>query len=341
MPREETFAAFMQRALFDPSSGYYSRQIKTVGARGDFSTSATVSPLLGRAIAAWLIEQSRTMPEVRTIIEVGGGDGSLMSAVRKHMGWWNRRRFQFCVVETSPVLEKQQRERLGDSIRWFRDLKDVLNAVDGRAFIFHNELLDALPITLVQWDADSAAWREVWLVHHEDGSVAEELRPLAHDSTARASSFSVLDHWTATSPPRSKRQRCELHTGIAGWLADWCPLWKTGAMLAIDYGDTFPNVYFRRPHGTLRAYLLHQRLEGADVYANAGRQDITCDINFTDVQNWCAQLGMSGLRIDAQVGFIKRMVPVSLAASTHGERFIMDEAGAGGAFKCLTAQMRR
>ena len=137
---EESFAAFMQRALFDPRGGYYSRQIKTVGARGDFSTSATVSPLLGRAIAAWLIEQSHAMPEVRTIIEVGGGNGSLMAAVRKQLGWWRRRRFQFCLVETSPVLEKQQRERLGDAVPWFRDLKDAPAAAEGRACIFHHEL---------------------------------------------------------------------------------------------------------------------------------------------------------------------------------------------------------
>lgn len=325
----------MQRALFDPRGGYYSRQIKTVGARGDFSTSATVSPLLGRAIAAWLIEQSHAMPEVRTIIEVGGGDGSLMSAVRKQMGWWRHRRFQFCLVETSTVLEKQQRERLGDSVRWFRELKDALDATDGRAFIFHNELLDALPVTLVQWDANSAVWHEVWLLHHEDGRVTEELRPLAPSSSA-AFAFSAL-----AQSPAAPKQRCELHTGIATWLADWSPHWQTGAMLVIDYGDTFPAVYHRRPNGTLRAYLLHQRLEGADVYANAGRQDITCDINFTDVQNWCSHLGMTGLNLETQSAFICRHVPRAEAPTSAADRFVLDESGAGGAFKCLTALMRR
>lgn len=333
--REESFAAFMQRALFDPSSGYYTRQIKTVGARGDFSTSATVSPLLGRAIAAWLTEQSRVMPEVKTIIEIGGGDGSLMAAVRKQMGWWKRRRFQFCLVETSPVLEKQQRERLGGSVRWFRDVKDALADADGRAFIFHNELLDALPVTLVQWDAETATWHEVWLVHHDGGRITEELRPLAPDSLP-GFAFSVLGQ-----PPASPQQRCELHTGIATWLADWSPHWKTGAMLAIDYGDMCPALYHRRPKGTLRAYLLHQRLEGADVYANAGRQDITCDINFTDLQNGCAQFGMSALQLETQSAFIRRHVPHADAMRNAADRFVLDEAGAGGAFKCLTALMRR
>jgi len=37
-------------------------------------------------------------------------------------------------------------------------------------------------------------------------------------------------------------------------------------MLTIDYGDTCPALYLRRPRGTLRAYAHHQRLEGYDVY---------------------------------------------------------------------------
>ena len=49
----------MARALFDPERGYYTRHIKTVGARGDFSTSATLSPALGHAIAARLHSAKR------------------------------------------------------------------------------------------------------------------------------------------------------------------------------------------------------------------------------------------------------------------------------------------
>ena len=172
-------------------------------------------------------------------------------------------------------------------------------------------------------------------MHHDDGRVIEELRPLAPDNPP-GFSFSVLDQ-----PPSSPKQRCELHTGIARWLADWSPHWKAGAMLTIDYGDTFPAPYHRRPNGTLRAYLLHQRLEGADVYANAGRQDITCDINFTDVQRWSGQLGMSGLHLETQSAFIRRHVPSAEATAGAADRFVLDEAGAGGAFKCLTALMRR
>ena len=313
----EPFSNFMQRALYDPLRGYYAARIKTVGARGDFSTAATLSPLLGKAIARWLLVEAR-QTGVRTIIEVGGGDGSLMGAVLDGLGWWQRRRFQVSMVEASPVLQQQQKQRLGRRVKaWFNTLPQALAASEGKALIFHNELLDAFPVDIVQ--AEGAAWHEVWL-RHDGGAIKEELRPLA----LSVEPFSVL-----RTKPAGRR---ELHTAVRAWLADWMPKWSRGAMLTIDYGDLFPALYHRRPQGTLRAYLMQQRLTGPEVYLNAGRQDITCDVNFTDLREWLAEFGAQETSFEAQDEFIRRLVPVPGGAR---EAFIIHEQGAGQAFKCL------
>ncbi len=313
----EPFSSFMQRALYDPQRGYYTTRIKTVGARGDFSTSATLSPLLGKAVAKWLDDEA-AHTGVRTIIEVGGGDGSLMNAVLKALGWWQRRRFEVFMVDASPILRDQQRRNLGGRVKaWFKTLPEALAACEGRALIFHNELLDAFPVDLVQ--ASEAAWHEVWL-RHEGGSVREELRPLAIDP----GTFCVLNAKPAG--------RCELATAVHAWLGQWLPLWKAGAMLTIDYGDLFPTLYHRRPHGTLRAYLFQQRLTGPEVYMNPGRQDITCDVNFTDLRAWLEQAGCHETTFETQAAFIRNRVAVPAAAEAA---FITHEDGAGQAFKCL------
>lgn len=299
----------MARALFDPERGYYTRRIRTVGSRGDFSTSATLSPCLGGAAAAWLKSESRIQPPVRHIIEIGAGDGSLMQAVRKSLGWWTRRHFTFHIVETSPVLREQQQKNLGNKVRWHTDIESVLAHAQGNAFIYHNELLDAFPATLVQWNAQERRWQEVW--------VPESLHPLDLD----AAHFSALRH---TAFP--DHQRCELHPSIRDWLRNWTPQWKSGAMLTIDYGDDFPRLYHRRPRGTLRAYLLHQRLTGTDVYANPGRQDITADINFTDYCDWLHELGIEQVSHQTLAEFLR----------PHGAPAqLLDPDGAGSAFKCL------
>ena len=326
----------MQRALFDPQRGYYSRKIATVGARGDFSTSASLSPLLGKAVSRWIIEQSRLQPTVRTVIEVGGGDGSLMKTVLQHLGWHRRWRFDFCMVEKSAVLKEQQLNRLGSRVRWFDDIEPALDSCAGRALIYHNEFLDALPVKLAQWDAEAGCWMEVWLVHHSEGRINEVLRPLSF-TTNDAEDFSALAQWTSPSA----NQRCELHSGIKQWLAGLSPHWKMGSMLAIDYGDTFPGLYHRRPNGTLRAYLLHQRLEGQAVYQNTGRQDITADVNFTDLQAWCARLGWADARMETQAEFIKRLLGRPLDKSGEAENFLLAPDGAGSAFKCLTVRRSR
>lgn len=305
----EPFSSFMVRALFDPERGYYTRHIKTVGARGDFSTSATLSVSLGNAVAAWLKSESRVHPGVRQVIEVGAGNGSLMQAVRRSLGWWTRRRFTFHIVETSPVLRVQQQKRLGGQIQWHESLEKALAATQGEALIYHNELLDAFPATLVQWDAAEQRWLEVW--------VPESL----HTHEFDPADFSVLRHAMFAD-----RQRCEIHPSIRDWLRNWTPQWKGGAMLTIDYGDEFPQLYHRRPHGTLRAYLLHQRLTGADVYANPGRQDITADINFTDYRSWLDALGLVAVQSQPLADFLR----------PHGAPAqLLDADGAGGAFKCL------
>lgn len=301
----------MARALFDPERGYYTRHIKTVGARGDFSTSATLSPALGRAVAAWLQAEYRLQPQVRHIIEIGAGDGSLMHTVRNSLGWWARRRFTFHIVETSPVLQREQQKKLGAKVIWHNDLESALASVGGHAHIYHNELLDAFPATLVQWDAASQRWLEVW--------VPEQLHPHALD----AAHYSALRHTTFAD-----HQRCELHPSVRDWLYQWTPHWKGGAMLTIDYGDDFPRLYHRRPHGTLRAYLLHQRLTGADIYANPGRQDITADINFTDYAAWLRELGLTEVSHHTLAEFLHSHAAPAPAA-------LIDTDGAGTAFKCF------
>jgi SAM-dependent MidA family methyltransferase len=320
----EPFSAFMARALYDPERGYYSRNIRTVGARGDFSTSATLSPMLGEAIGRWLGAEARRQPWVRSLVEIGAGDGSLLEAVRARLGWWTRR-FDLHIVETSPVLRARQQERLGAGVTWHEDLPAALRATGGRAFLIHNELLDAFPVTLAVWTPDG--WREVWVGGR---SVAEELRPLS----VAPQGFSALAGWT---PPYAG-QRVELHAAVRAWLRGWAPLWRAGAMLSIDYGDTFPALYHRRPRGTLRAYWLQHRLEGDAVYASAGQQDLTADVNFTDYRAWAAELGWREVAYDTQAGFLQRWLPAG--ARSDADRFLLDPDGAGGAFKVVVHRTR-
>jgi SAM-dependent MidA family methyltransferase len=332
-PGAEPASAFLARALFDPEHGYYARRVRTVGARGDFSTAATLSPTLGRAVAAWLRHEALRQPAVRDVVEIGAGDGSLLEVVRDALGPVARRWLRLHVVEASPVLKAQQQARLatgsGPGVTWHDDVPAALSALRGRAFLFHNEVLDAFPVDVVQWsDGD---WHELWL-EREGRTIRETLRPLTWTDAERAD-FAALRAWTPSSPPPYRDQRVELQRPVRDWLRAWAPAWKAGAMLTIDYGDVFPELYDRRPRGTLRAYLLHQRLEGEDVWANAGWQDVTCDVDFTDVRAWAAALGWREALFTTQERFVRDRVPERL--HVEADRVLLHPLGAGGAFKVL------
>jgi SAM-dependent MidA family methyltransferase len=331
--RVESFEAFMGRALYDSQHGYYSCRIRDVGKHGDFSTSATLGPDLGIAVAHWIRLESRLHPGIRHVIEAGPGSGELSAVVRKELGFWERRRWTWHLVEASPVLRERQKRTLGDAVTWHLTMEEALKACGGEALIFHNELLDAFPVVRVEWR--EACWQEIWLEWTGVGHPKEVLRPVRVDP---------MDPYVVLRFQAKEGQRCELQRAVRDWLLGWAPDWVRGSVLAVDYGDEFPALYRRRPHGTLRAYLNQER--SADVYSNVGFQDLTADVNFTDYRAWALQLGWECAGFQTQSEFLESYAPIESGsgfwkrrsrspADRERSRFLRDPEGAGGAFRCV------
>ena len=313
-----SFHDFMAAALYDPERGYYTRKIKTVGRGGDFATSATLSPWLGKAVAGWLRE-SRA---VGNIIEVGPGNGMLAEAALEEFGWWARRKMTLWLVEKSPVLQAQQRERLGKyrCVRWAESVGEALKASGGEAMIYSNELVDAFPVILAEWR--DGHWQEVWVELTAEGRLVETLRPLAED----VSSVLLKPNWAASG------QRVEVPWSYRKWLAEWSQLAKNVNILTIDYGADFPDIAARRPHGSLRGYLRHERKQGVAIYENMCSQDLTADVCFTDLVEWGRQLGWRDTWQGSQGEFLQRYAP---AGKSREAEYLQREDGAGGAFRVL------
>lgn len=264
-----SFEQFMNRALHDPRHGYYARRIQAVGRGGDFTTAPMLTDSPARAIARWAAAALRETG-CRHLIEIGPGEGTLAAAVLRHLPWRVRWKTKLHLVETSIPLMARQRKLLGVRANWHGSPQEALDACGGHAVIWSNELVDAFPVRLFQ--RSSQGWQEV-AVNSE--SLRESLLPPA-----------PLPESSAFLDSHPEGQRIEVHQSYHQYLAEWMPSWKSGRMLTIDYGAEARDLYQRRPRGTLRAYLFHQRLEGGAIYQNSGRQDITADVNFTDLQAW-------------------------------------------------------
>ena len=292
-----TFEEFFEAALYHPDLGYYSTNIRTVGQGGDFSTSATLDPGLSRAIANWITATRKSAsPTIRDIIEIGAGDGSLAEAILTEFQWLERRQIRYHIVDTSGPLRDSQRENLGrrKNVHWHKTVEDALRECDGRSLIFSNELIDAFPPRVFQWNAEISSWEELSIHFDDEGNLAEFLSQVGSPPSVSIP-LSFADG-----------QRIERHESHEGWLAEWTPSWKAGEMLTIDYGDEYPAVYHRRPRGTIRGYCHHLHFEsGPDVYARFGRQDLTTDIDFTDLITSSERCKLRARPLQSQGDFIR------------------------------------
>jgi SAM-dependent MidA family methyltransferase len=306
-----TIEEFMRRALYDPRHGYYSRRIAGIGKHGDFTTAPMMGDALAMAIARWA-ENALRETCCRDLIEIGPGEGALAAAVWKQLPWSLRWRSRLHLVETSAPLREIQSRRLGKHVRWHDHPAAALDACGGSAVVFSNELVDAFPARVFEKTSDG--WREMAVKRGDHGHAVECLP----ENTGLPSSSSFdIDHVAG--------QRVEIHESYHKWLESWLPRWRAGRMLTIDYGGTADSMYHRRPRGTLRGYLLHQRLDGLEIYQNPGRADLTADVNFTDLIAW------SGTR--TRVRGLHQLAEFMRAWGAGG--FLTEAGGAGGAFMAL------
>ena len=312
----------MQEALYHPRFGYYSSKIRDIGSGGDFSTGATLDKGLPQAIAAWITRRARDLQWRRIpVIEIGAGSGSLARSILHHLDWGIRWKLDYMIHETSPVLKTRQEQQLRwRGVRWIASLADALEISGGRALIFSNELVDAFPCRL--FEKVEGAWRECGVSFDEQAGLSEVLLQAAPEIP-----------WFQQFADLPEGQRVERIDSYHSWLKEWSASWKAGSLLTIDYGDMSDRLYERRPQGSLRAYWRHHRLTGRDLYARFGNQDITTDVNFSDLIGWGRDLNWKHQPLMSQREFVKSWMPENKFRSLSS-RFT-DPGAAGDAFKVL------
>lgn len=361
------FEEFMAAALFHQDFGYYSVRAQDVGAQGDFSTSATLSSDLGKAVAHWLVAESTRIFRWQWnihIVEVGAGNGALAESVLRALPLHISVRTKYHIVEKSSPLRDKQQETLrpltrfpGPRILWHIDMDSVLKMTNSFC-LFSNELVDAFPASVFRWNspepqsqslknypdpipppAESSTqghWKKLFL-RLESDQLFEEWHQISRHELQSITSIAEPSGWNGHGPRQN--QRCEVHFSFREWLHAWVPRVRSLSMLTIDYGDLFPYLYKHHPAGTLRSYFRHNRFTGNDIYKNIGAQDITCDVNFTDLKLWGQELDLHSEPVINQSQFFHSRVPSHNPDPANPEsqatEFLTNPAGAGHAFKVL------
>ena len=148
----QSFAWFMQQALYHPEHGYYSSGRCQIGRKGDYFTNVSVGPLFGQLLASQFSEIWDRLGKMNdfVIVEQGAHDGQfaldVLEFVQKRIPeFFDALRYR--ILEPFPILEQQQRRKLEafeDKVQWLDSLESFTGVH------FSNELLDAMPVRLIR-----------------------------------------------------------------------------------------------------------------------------------------------------------------------------------------------
>jgi SAM-dependent MidA family methyltransferase len=147
----QSFAWFMQQALYHSEHGYYSSGRCAIGRKGDYFTNVSVGPLFGQLLAAQFSEIWERLGRLNNfvIVEQGAHDGQfaldvLEFAQKRLPEFFEALRYR--ILEPFAILKEQQRRTLkgfGDKVKWLDSPEPFMG------IHFSNELLDAMPVRLI------------------------------------------------------------------------------------------------------------------------------------------------------------------------------------------------
>jgi SAM-dependent MidA family methyltransferase len=257
----QSFAWFMQQALYHPEHGYYSSGRCAIGREGDYFTNVSVGPLFGQLLSAQFAEIWEQLGKIDNfvIVEQGAHDGQfardvLESAQKRAPEFFEVLRYQ--IVEPFPILQDRQSrtlERFCDKIEWRDSLQPFVGVH------FSNELLDAMPVRLI------SGGMEKFVGLDGDRLVFVE-RPLFQGATAAGLA-------KAAQPSRGKGAFNQL---ALDWIGAVAATVHRGYVIAIDYGrwdDEFEaNVQVRAQHRNLDS-----------PFKQIGHADITMPVDWASI----------------------------------------------------------
>ena len=274
-------ADYMTLCLFDPKDGYYATR-PALGAGGDFITAPMVSQMFGEMIGVWVAQMWQAMgaPAAFRLVEIGGGDGTLMSDIVRVMERVDglAAAAEVVMIEPSLPLRTLQQARIPHA-RCLTRLEDLPG--DQPLIVVANEVLDCLPAR--QFILTEAGWHErrVGVI---DGDLAFGLAPV--DAAPPLAWQAAIGDMVEVSAAQGRFAQ-ELALRIRE---------THGAALLIDYGRDRPG-----PGDTLQALHRHHKRYPLEA---PGEHDLTVWADFPRVRDAVVATGVKPSAIAYQNRFL-------------------------------------
>ncbi|WP_221030834.1 SAM-dependent methyltransferase [Actomonas aquatica] len=285
------FADFMDVALYDPQTGFYTADRERVGqsAGTHFYTATSLGPVFGELVSAAAqhhLQRHHADPAAYRFIEIGSERGRTVLDGIEHP-----------FAELVPL-------GVGTELK-----------LSGPCIVFSNELFDAQPCRRFLRSGD--AWLERGVTLDAQNQLHETTRPVAPaDAIALRLPADALDGYELDLPIAAD--------ALAATIAS--QPWH-GLFLAFDYGKSWHELSHETPQGTVRAY--HHHRQSNALYDHIGEQDLTCHICWDTLGEALQKAGFSVDSALSQEAFFIKNTASTLARIMAAEASTMSPRKAG------------
>ncbi len=287
-----SFAEYMSLALYAPGQGYYSAGARKFGPGGDFITAPELTPIFAQCIAA---QAARVLAATGggEILELGAGSGRLAVDMLLELRRLDSLPERYCILDLSPDLRQRQRALLQAEAPDLLGRVEWLDTLPERftGFIVGNEVLDAMPVHLVHWQADAVCERGV---ARSSAGFEFQDRPLPAGTLLDAAH---------SLPITGPDYLSEINLAAPALVRSLADCLARGLILFLDYG--FPQTEYYHPDrntGTLMCHYRHHVFD--EPFFLPGLTDITAHVDFTAVADAALVAGLDVLGYASQAHFL-------------------------------------
>ena len=301
-----SFARYMEMALYEPGLGYYSNPGQVFGAAGDFVTAPELTPLFGatlaRQVSPWLKDPALA-GSGQVVLEVGGGSGMLAAQLLNALDNVGNHEVRYLILELSAERREHQRQTLKslapglmDRVGWLDTFPESFAGV-----VVANELLDAMPVQLFEWQADAEAELQEMGVTWVDGQFAWAPRPA--DAVLTETVTALRNRLGPEGAQWHSPYRSEVCPAQQAWMRTLADCVTAGVVMLLDYGFAAPEYYHpQRDQGTLMCHYRHR--SHADPFLWPGLSDITAHVDFTALARAATTEGFSLVGYTSMAAFL-------------------------------------
>lgn len=260
-----SYCEFIDKVLYTKKYGYYTSERKRVGrgVQGDFYTAESLGSVFAELVVS----------SVQAIIGESLARESCFIEIAAEPG-----ADLLSHIDSHPFA-KAKVIRHGQKLQ-----------AQGPVIIFANEWLDALPFHRLIYSKGN--WRER-AVNIQNNRLVEvlldELTPAVAAQIDRLPERAA-DGYEIDLPLQTESALKQLLSH------DW-----SGLILFFDYGKTWQELAQNCPNGTARSYYKHRK--GSNLLNRIGEQDITCDVNWSPLEEQLINNKFKNVTLQSQESF--------------------------------------